>query len=124
VLEREIEGSLKQIPVYFVSQALSGSKLFYLELEKIAYDIIMSSRKLRHYFETHKVVVVTNQPLHDLFNNREALSRISKWASELLEFYVDFERQSAIKSQVLADFIADWTSPNFREEEPIVPWVI
>jgi hypothetical protein len=110
--------------VYFVSQALSGSKLFYLELEKIAYDIIMSSRKLRHYFETHKVVVVTNQPLHDLFNNREALSRISKWASELLEFYVDFERQSAIKSQVLADFIADWTSPNFREEEPIVPWVI
>lgn len=124
VLEREIEGSLKQVPVYFVSEALSGSKLFYLGLEKIAYAVIMSSRKLRHHFEAHKVVVVTNQPLHDLFNNREASSRISKWASELLEFYVDFERRSAIKSQVLADFITDWTSPNFREEEPIVPWVI
>jgi hypothetical protein len=43
-------------------------------------------------------VVVTNQPLHDFFNNREA--------SELSEFYVDFKRRSAIKSQVLVDFIA------------------
>jgi hypothetical protein len=46
VLEREIEGSLKQVPVYFVLKALSGLKLFYSELEKIAYAVIMSSRKL------------------------------------------------------------------------------
>jgi hypothetical protein len=124
VLEREIEGCLKQVPVYFISEALSGSKLFYSELEKIPYAVIMSSRKLRYYFEAHKIVVVTNQLLHDLFNNREASSRISKWASELLEFYVDFERRSAIKSQVLADFIANWTSPTYKEEAPIEPWVI
>jgi hypothetical protein len=67
------------VPVYFVSAALSGSKLFYSKLEKIAYAVIMSSRKLRHCFEAHRLVVVTNQPLHDLFNNREASSRISKW---------------------------------------------
>jgi hypothetical protein len=79
VLEKEIEGSLRQVPVYFVSAALSGSKLFYSKLEKIAYAVIMSSRKLRHCFEAHRLVVVTNQPLHDLFNNREASSRISKW---------------------------------------------
>jgi ribonuclease HI len=124
MLEKEVEGSLRQVLVYFVSEALSGSKLFYSELEKIAYAIIISSRKLHHYFEAHKIVVVTNQPLHDVFSNREALSRITKWASELSEFYIDFKRRTAIKSQVLANFIADWTSQTFAEETPIEPWVI
>ena len=69
VLEREVERQNKQLPVYFVSEALAGSKLLYSELEKIAYAVIMSARKLRHYFEAHKIIVVTNQPLHNLFTN-------------------------------------------------------
>ena len=67
----------------------------------------MASRKLRHYFEGHRTIVVKGQPIHDLFHNREATARISKWTMELSEFYIDFERRTAIKSQVLADFIAD-----------------
>jgi hypothetical protein len=47
-------------------------KLFYSELEKIVYAVIMAVRKLRHYFEGHRVRVITNQPLNDLFANREA----------------------------------------------------
>jgi hypothetical protein len=45
VQEKE-EGKFKQILVYFASEALSGSKLFYSELEKIAYAVIMAARKL------------------------------------------------------------------------------
>ena len=101
------------VEIYYVSEALSTSKLFYSELEKIAYVVVMASRKLRHYFEGHRTIVVTSQPIHDLFRNREALARISNWATELSEFYIDFERRTAIKSQVLADFIADWTNPTF-----------
>jgi hypothetical protein len=51
VQEKEEEGKLKQIPVYFTSEALSSSKIFHSELEKIAYAVIMAARKLRHYFE-------------------------------------------------------------------------
>jgi hypothetical protein len=51
--------------------------------------------------------VIINQPLIDLFANREASTRIIKWGPELLEYIVDFERRSAIKSQVLADFVVD-----------------
>ena len=81
VLKRESEGKKKQLPVYFVSEALAGSKLLYSELEKIAYAVVMSARKLRHYFEAHKIIVVTNQPLHDLlFSNKEDSVRIAKWA--------------------------------------------
>jgi hypothetical protein len=54
VQEKEEEGKLKKIPVYFASETLSGSKIFYSELEKIAYAVIMAARKLRHYFEGHK----------------------------------------------------------------------
>jgi len=124
VLERELKGKKKQLPVYFVSEALVGSKLLYSELEKIAYAVVMSAQKLRHYFEAHKIIVVTDQPLHDLFSNREASVRIAKWASELSEFYIDFERRTAIKSQVLADFIADWTSPTFKEELSTETWIV
>jgi len=50
VEEKEHENKMKQFPVYFVSEALSGGKLNYSELEKIAYTVVMASRKLKHYF--------------------------------------------------------------------------
>jgi hypothetical protein len=43
-------------------------------LEKIAYAVVMVVRKLRHYFEGHKIRVITNQPLNDLLANKEAKS--------------------------------------------------
>jgi hypothetical protein len=73
VQEKEEDGKLKRIPVYFASEALSGSKIFYSELEKIAYVVIMASRKLGHYFKGHRIRVITNQPLSDFFANREHL---------------------------------------------------
>lgn len=39
--------------------ALSGAKLNYIELEKIAYTIIMASKKLKHYFQAHRIRVLS-----------------------------------------------------------------
>jgi hypothetical protein len=72
-----------QIPIYFASEALSGSKLFYFELEKIAYAVVMAARKLRHYFEGHRIRVITNQLMNELFMNKEASTQIIKWGAEL-----------------------------------------
>jgi ribonuclease HI len=124
VLVREVEGEKGKLqsPVYFVSEALSGSKLLYSELEKIAYAVVTAARKLRHYFEAHKVTVLTDQPLNDLFINKEASSRIAKWATELSGHTIDFGKRSAIKSQVLADFVVDWSSPrSITADEELVP---
>jgi hypothetical protein len=109
VLVREVDGEKEKLqsPVYFISEALSGSKLLYSELEKIAYAVVMATRKLMHYFEAHKVTVLTDQPLNDLFINKEDSSRIAKWATELSKHTIDFGKRSAIKSQVLADFVVD-----------------
>jgi hypothetical protein len=73
----------QQFPVYFVSEVLTGSKRFYSEMEKICYTVIMSTCKLRHYFEAHTIRVLTSQPLNDIFENRDSSERISKWAMEL-----------------------------------------
>jgi hypothetical protein len=45
---------------------------------------------------------------------------------ELLEYVIDFEKRSAIKSQVLADFVVEWTEPSSATEgeAPKTPWVV
>ena len=91
VKEKEHENKMKQFLIYFVSEAPSGAKLNYSELEKIAYTVVMASRKLKHYFHAHRIKVLSAQPLEALFGNSEAIGRIKKWATELNEFVVDFE---------------------------------
>jgi hypothetical protein len=86
------------------------------ELEKIAYAVVMSSRKLRHYFEAFKVQVTSDRGLGELFRNPEASVRIAKWAAELSGYHINFEPRTAIKSQVLADFVIDWTGPITQPE--------
>jgi hypothetical protein len=83
VEERIVEGELKQVPIYFVSKALNGSKLLYSEMEKMAYAVVMASRKLRYYFQSLKIKVPTSFPLRDMFENREAFVKIGKWATKL-----------------------------------------
>jgi len=71
--------------------------------------LLITSRKLRHYFDEHKVTVVFDFPLGDILRNRDATGRISKWSVELRAQNIEYVSRKAIKSQVLADFIAEWT---------------
>jgi ribonuclease HI len=119
VEERKDVDTLKQFPIYYVSEALSGSKLFYSEMEKMAYAVVMEKRKLRHYFQSHNVSVPTAFPLRDMFENKESTGKMGKWATELAEHVINFVARSAIKSQVLANFMADWT-PSAPKGEAIV----
>jgi hypothetical protein len=89
-------------------------------MEKICYVVVMSARKLQHYFEAHRVRVQTNQPLNDIFGNRDCSDRIGKWAMELSEHVIDFEKRSAIKSHVLADFIVYLTEPSSYTEGLVI----
>jgi hypothetical protein len=111
VQEQDREGTTRQCPVYYVSEVLTPSKCNMTELEKISYAVIMASRKLRHYFEAFKVRVTSDRGMGELFKNPEASVRIAKWAAELSGYHITFEPRTTIKSQVLADFIVDWTRP-------------
>jgi hypothetical protein len=102
--------------IYFVFEALAGSKKYYSKMKKICYVIVMRARKLQHYFEAHRVRVLIKQPLNDIFRNQDCSGGIGKWVMELSEHVVDFEKRSAIKSHLLAYFIADWTEPSSYTE--------
>ena len=52
-----------QLPIYYTSQALRGAEERYPPMEKLAYALIMASRKLRPYFQAHSIVVQMDKPL-------------------------------------------------------------
>jgi ribonuclease HI len=52
--------------------------------------------------------MVSSFPLREIIQCREATSRIAKWAVELMGETISFAPQKAIKSQVLANFVAEW----------------
>jgi hypothetical protein len=110
VVERKEEAQEYGIqrPVYYVSKVLTESKQRYPHYQKLAYRVFLASRKLRHYFYDHKITVVSKAPLKDIINNSDTIGRVAKWGIELAAFGIDYKPRTAIKSQALAEFMADW----------------
>jgi hypothetical protein len=111
VVERVEEGHAYPVqhPVYFISKVLEPSKIRYPQVQKLLYAVLLIARKLRHYFDDHKVIVVTGFPIWDILHNKEAIGRIAKWACELGAHDIEFWPRTAIKTQALVDFILEWT---------------
>jgi len=61
VLVQEQEQTQK--PIYFVSKVLQGPEARYQSLEKAAQAVVFSTRRLRHYFQSFTVVVMTELPI-------------------------------------------------------------
>ena len=57
VVEREEEGRVYKVqrPVYYISEVLLESKIQYPHVQKLLYALLITSRKLRHYFESHEI---------------------------------------------------------------------
>ena len=98
-----------------MSKRLLDAETMYLQLEKLALALIVASRKLRSYFHTHSIEVLTNYPLCQVLQNLEASGRLLKWAIELGQFDVNFRPWMAIKGQALTDFIVEFTYVNAAE---------
>jgi hypothetical protein len=106
--------------IYYISEVLHNAKMRYLEVHKLLYVVLIASRKLRHYFQAHKILVVTSYPLKAVLHSPNAIGNIAKWAAEWTEFELDFIPHHAVRSQVLADFVADCTPPPCSPRDPDV----
>ncbi|GER34798.1 pol polyprotein [Striga asiatica] len=85
------EEQRQQKPIYYASQILQGTKRQYSDVEKAAFALISTTRKLRPYFLAHKVMAQTNYPLKNTLGRGSASGRMVKWAVELGEYNVHFE---------------------------------
>jgi hypothetical protein len=92
VAEQPEEGHeyLVQRSVYYISEVLSNSKDRYSQPQKLLYAILITSRKPRHYFQSHKIKVISSFPLGEILRSRDTMGCIVKWSVELGEFHLEF----------------------------------
>ena len=89
-------------------------------MEKLAFALVTAARKLKPYFQAHMVVVLTDKPLRRATSNPDAVGRLALQAIELSEFDIQYRPWTAIKGQVVADFIAKFTHDEDKEQKNLL----
>ena len=105
-----------QHPVYYCSRALRGAEERYPRMEKLILALVTAARKLRPYFQAHTIEVPTEYPMKQVLHKPETSGRLMKWAIELSEFDIRYKLKTAIKWQILADFVMEFTSAEPAEK--------
>jgi ribonuclease HI len=120
VVERTEEGKELpvQCPVYYLCEVLTLSKQNYPHCQKVAYGVYMVARKLKHYFEEHPITVVSTTPLSEIIGCKDGMGRVAKWAIELAAHTIQYKPRTTFKSQIIADFFADWGEHQYLPPAP------
>ncbi|CAL2258020.1 unnamed protein product [Prunus armeniaca] len=105
-----------QHPIFYMSKALLDVETRYPKLEKLILALVVSARKLRPYYQAHRVIVMTDFPLRSILHSPDASQRLMKWAIELIQYDLLYRPKTTIKAQALADFVAEFT-PSAEEEK-------
>uniref|UniRef100_A0A2N9I550 Uncharacterized protein n=1 Tax=Fagus sylvatica TaxID=28930 RepID=A0A2N9I550_FAGSY len=98
-----------QCPVYYASKTMTEAETRYPPLEKVGLALITAANKLPQYFQAHTIYVVTQYPIQAMFHKADFTGRIWKWGAKISALGVKYLPKTAIKGQVLADFVAEFT---------------
>ena len=99
-----------QQPVYYCSRALRGAEERYPKIEKLILALVTTARRLRSHFQAYTIGIPTEYPMKQILDKPETFGRLVKWAIKLSEFDIRYKPRTAIKGQILADFIMEFTS--------------
>ncbi|CAN1346849.1 Retrovirus-related Pol polyprotein from transposon 297 [Linum perenne] len=103
-------------PIFYTSKTLVDAETRYPAIEKMAYAVVCAARKLRPYFQAHTIHVLTNLPIKNALRSMRVAGRLAKWAIELSEYDIRYQPRTAIKAQVLADFVVEGAVQEGMEE--------
>ncbi|XP_075633772.1 uncharacterized protein LOC142606278 [Castanea sativa] len=79
--------------------SISRCRESYPSMKKIAFELLVTSKKLCPYFQAHPIVVMTNQLIRKTMNKMDATGRLIQWAIELGQFDIEYRPQATIKAQ-------------------------
>ena len=110
-----------QRPIYYCSRALREAEERYPKMEKLILALVTTSRKIRPYIKAHTIKVPTEYPMKKVLHKPETSGMLIKWAIELSEFDIRYKPRTAIKGQILADFIMEFTPAELAEATQLTP---
>jgi len=98
---------------------MTDPETMYTMMEKFALAVVTSARKLRPYFQSHPIEVLTNQPLRTILHSQNQSGRLAKWPVKLSEYDIEYKSRVSIKAQVLADFLTEVPVLGHRSNQKI-----
>ncbi|KAG5524128.1 hypothetical protein RHGRI_030950 [Rhododendron griersonianum] len=120
LLVQEIEGVER--PVYYISRKIQGAEERYTPVERHCLALVFTAQKLRHYFLSFPVQLVTkSDPVRYLLSRPALSGRIARWLLALAEFEITCVTPRAIKCQALADLLAQFPSGQCEPLEEALP---
>ena len=92
----QVDNSVQWL-VYYVSKSLHEAEFHYLPLEKVVLAVVLSTRKLSHYFQAHTVVVLTQHLLKVILRSANYTRKIAKWGMILGVFDIKYMPHTSTK---------------------------
>jgi hypothetical protein len=107
IAQKDESGTEK--PVYYVNRALRDAKTRYSGVEQACLALMYASQRLRHYFLAHKIQLMTkSHPIRSLLHRPVLSGRLAQWFLQLSQYEIIIETSTAIKSQAIADLLAQF----------------
>ncbi|GKE69902.1 reverse transcriptase domain-containing protein, partial [Tanacetum coccineum] len=88
------------------------TEINYSAMEKLILALVFATKRLRRYFQAHPIVVITDQPIKQVISKPDASGRLQKWSVLLGEHNISYRPRTAVKGQILADFLIEKLETN------------
>jgi len=76
--------------IYFISKVFREAELRYQKIELLALAVVITSRKLRPYFQSHRIVFKSNYPIKQVLGKPDLARRMMAWSIEFSEYDIQF----------------------------------
>ncbi|XP_075515655.1 uncharacterized protein LOC142550316 [Primulina tabacum] len=109
---KNLKNHLAELPILVKPEP---EEKLYNEVKRIALALVMTARKLRPYFLSHPIIMLTNSPFERIMTHPEVSGRMVKWTVELGKYDMEYKPRAAIKAHALSDYLLEMTQPNEEE---------
>jgi hypothetical protein len=96
----------KENVIYYLRKSLSGPKLRYFHVEKLAMAVVIDVQRFCHYILLRTTMVIADSnPMYHFLTRQVLGGKYSKWIIILQEFDLEFTKAKAKKSMVFVELI-------------------